>query len=228
MKKFVNFLTIIRLISTFILPFIWNAINPNILIILVTVILLTDFFDGFFARMFNVQTIFGSCLDTIADKTFGIVLVLILAKSYKLLYLVFLLELFIAIVNVVGSLLGATTKSSFIGKIKMWVMGIALFLVMINIFSVEINEVINVTFIDKTVTSYIVDLMCSLTAGSQLIVAVDYLKQISKEIQDNHKNPKYKKITYKFKNKDKIIYALFSTEFYKNNKNQPLSKIFLS
>ena len=86
MKVFVNSLTLIRLLATFILPFVWRILSPLGIIIFVSCVLLTDFFDGLFARTFHVQSLFGSLLDTIADKVFGIVIILIVAIYYPIYY----------------------------------------------------------------------------------------------------------------------------------------------
>ena len=60
MKIFVNILTIIRLIATFVLPIIWKSFSPLWILIFVICILLTDFLDGFLARKFKVSTLLGS------------------------------------------------------------------------------------------------------------------------------------------------------------------------
>ena len=71
-KIFVNALTIIRLLATFVLPFIWRLTSPLCIFIFVVTILLTDMLDGIFARSFHVQSLFGSILDAVADKTLGV------------------------------------------------------------------------------------------------------------------------------------------------------------
>ena len=74
MKIFVNALTIIRILATIILPLLWIYIPPIYLLIFVIIILLTDVFDGVLARRFHVQSLFGTLMDAIADKIFGIIL----------------------------------------------------------------------------------------------------------------------------------------------------------
>lgn len=76
MLNFSILLTLLRLISSItILPFllIWflptNSFNINLMLSIFFILLgLTDFFDGFFARKYNQETLLGGLLDPIADK----------------------------------------------------------------------------------------------------------------------------------------------------------------
>ena len=68
-----NFLSLLRI---FLSPFVWvvvslsekNSEYTSWVLILVVVIVLTDFFDGFIARKFGQVTPLGQYLDPIADK----------------------------------------------------------------------------------------------------------------------------------------------------------------
>ena len=84
MKIFVNVLTLLRIFGTLFLPFIWATHIIPLIITYVVILLATDSFDGFLARKFHVQTLFGQIADTIADKILGIVLLIIAANSEKL------------------------------------------------------------------------------------------------------------------------------------------------
>lgn len=225
MKKFVNFLTIIRIVATFILPFIWRVLNPFLIIVFVSLVLLTDFFDGLLARKFHVQSLFGSLLDTVADKVFGIVIVLIIALYFPIYYIILVLEASIALINLLAAFRGATTKSSFLGRAKMWVLGIAIVFAMISIFQ---NDLLNVGFLN-TLVSLIVDnqeLIISssvfVTAGSELMIVIDYSRRIIKELKN-----KSEKIVYNFKSEKELKYVLFDTEYYLSHKNLPYSKHLL-
>ena len=81
MKIFVNSLTMLRMLATILLPILWIFLDPIYMLIFVVIILSTDFFDGMLARKFNVQTLFGSLADQFADKSFGIIILLILSRS---------------------------------------------------------------------------------------------------------------------------------------------------
>lgn len=71
MKHLPNILSLSRifviplLVGSFFMPFPWSN---WIAFILFTVASLTDFFDGYFARIYNVTSILGKFLDPIADK----------------------------------------------------------------------------------------------------------------------------------------------------------------
>ena len=68
-----NFLTILRLSFPFFLCFICILrlelyIEKSLILILFILFSITDFFDGFFARKLNQETIFGKIFDPISDK----------------------------------------------------------------------------------------------------------------------------------------------------------------
>ena len=71
MKNLPNILTIFRiliipiLIYSFYIPGLFSNLIVASLFLLASI---TDFFDGYFARLYKVQSNFGKCLDPIADK----------------------------------------------------------------------------------------------------------------------------------------------------------------
>lgn len=225
MKIFVNVLTIFRLLATFMIPFIWNYASPIVIVLFVAFTLFTDFLDGKLARIFKVQTLFGSILDTIADKMFGIVIILILAQYHKGFYLMMIMELLIALINVIAAILGATTKSSFLGKCKMWVLGIAIFLGLVSIFQ---DNLIRIDLIKDYISLFIenekiiISNAVFMTIGSEIIVAIDYFRHVSKELITNKK-----KIKYQFKTDDDLKKVLFDTTYYLEHKTVPLSESLL-
>lgn len=228
MKVFVNSLTMLRVLATVILPIIWKFLNPVGIIIFVIAILSTDFFDGLLARKFKVQTLFGSILDQVADKMFGIIILLIIGVYEPIFYLVAVMEMLIALINIGGGVRGARTNSSFLGKTKMWVMGIATTFALISIFDKQLYQLIDIAFIKEQLIQFmtykeqIVFGFAFLTIGSQVMVALDYGKNINKEIKDNKK-----KIKYNFKSNEELKKVLFDTKYYLKNKDLPYSKHFL-
>ncbi|MBO5475405.1 MAG: CDP-alcohol phosphatidyltransferase family protein [Bacilli bacterium] len=224
MKVFVNSLTLIRLLATFILPFVWRILSPLGIIIFVSCVLLTDFFDGLFARTFHVQSLFGSLLDTIADKVFGIVIILIVAIYYPIYYIIAILEIIIALINVVAASIGLRTKSSFIGRAKMWVLGISTVMGIIYIFQ---TDLIKIAFLKPVLDLILANkdiLMASvfLTAGSEIMVGIDYVRKLTKEFKESQN-----KIKYNFKTSEELKHILFDTEYYLANKEMPMSKHLL-
>lgn len=228
MKKFVNFLTISRLLATFVMPIIWYRLNPIYLLIIVSLLLLTDFFDGFLARTFKVQSLFGMIMDVVADKAFGIMIVLILARKLPIFYIPFCLEIGIALINLLAAIFGATTRSSFLGRVKMWFLGFSIFLGILSIFSLEILNFAHYKYI-LAILSFLTNNIEStifawifLTAGAELMVAIDYLRRILKEL-----NNKDGKIKYKLKPKSELMKVLFDTKEYTKNRYKPISEQLL-
>lgn len=223
MKKFVNFLTIMRIIATLIMPFIWHFCGVWFILIFVSIILLTDFFDGFLARTFHVQSLFGSVSDSVADKIFGIVLLLIVAAVFPIYYSLVLFELIIAAINIYAAIRGATTKSTFLGKFKMWLLGISTVIGLIVIFEstlITYNIPIINTIIENKDSLLIYSVL--ITSGSELTVILDYARHIVKELKS--KKPKVK---YRLKDDESLMYVLFDTEYFLSHKNLPLSKHLL-
>lgn len=218
MKLFVNLLTVIRFISTIVLPIIWQRLSPLVVTIYVLAILLTDFFDGFLARKFRVQTLFGAIADAIADKLFAIVFLLIISKYYRVFYLSLLMELIISSINVFAAFRGATTKSSFLGKVKTVILSISMFCAVVMIFYEEINSIQYINNIYYIVNDSLLSTCVYLAVGSEIMVALDYLRRSFDEISSS-KN----KVVYKFKNRKRLIEVLFDTEYFMKNSNVPLS-----
>ena len=66
--KIINGLTILRIFLGLPIVFALNNGNNDIFVFLLIIAALTDFFDGYFARKYNHQSIFGARLDPLADK----------------------------------------------------------------------------------------------------------------------------------------------------------------
>lgn len=228
MKKFVNCLTGSRILATLILPFLWKILNPIAIVIFVVLILLTDFFDGMLARKYNVQTLFGMILDQVADKAFGIMMLLIIGIYEPTFYLLVIMEVVIAVINVLAALRGATTKSSFLGKTKMWFLGAATFIALVSIFEKQLLDIIRIDYIRNLLLTFmenkdvIILVAVSITVGAQIMVATDYTRHILKELKKSNEE-----IEYNFKSKKEIMKVLFDTKYYLKNKNLSYAKHFL-
>lgn len=83
LRQIPNFLTSLRLaiipllVAAFYIPNIWSNITTTILFSIAAV---TDYFDGYLARLMKAQSNFGKCLDPIADKLLVIVAIVMLIK----------------------------------------------------------------------------------------------------------------------------------------------------
>lgn len=223
MKKFVNLLTILRIIATLIMPFIWHYCGVWFILIFVSAILLTDFFDGFLARTFHVQSLFGSVADSVADKIFGIVLLLIVAAVFPIYYSLVVFEILIACINIYAAIRGAKTYASFLGKFKMWLLGFSTVFGLIVIFESALVTY-NIPIINIIIENKDILLIYSvlITSGSELTVILDYARHIIKELRSE--KPKVK---YRLKDDERLMYVLFDTEYFLSHKNLPLSKHLL-
>lgn len=194
MKIFVNLMTTIRFAYTLILPILKLRISNTAFIINIVILFLTDSWDGILARKFKVQTLYGSVMDTIADKTLSIILLsMLLINKLDILSLVLLCEIIISIPNVIGMITGKKTKSSWIGKIKMWLLSITIVLSYLNYFDIVDY---NVVIISSVITIIL-----------QLFAIHGYIRTLlsQKEIKQERKP---------INNLADLKYVLFDTDYY--------------
>ncbi len=196
MKIFVNLITTIRFIYTIILPILQIRISNTAFIINLVILFLTDTIDGFLARKFNVQTFYGSLMDTIADKTLSIVLLIILANHINLLYVVLLCEILIALLNSVEMARRKRTKSLIVGKVKMWFLAITIVCGYLHYFNAITIEVINI--------------LCIVTVTLQIVTFVAYIKYLELQKENLREKPT-------LKTPKDLKYILFDTDFYLNS-----------
>ncbi len=193
MKIFVNLITTFRFGFTLILPILKTKISNVFFIISIITLFLTDSIDGILARKFKVQTLYGSMMDTVADKTLSIVLLLMSMKKVDILSIVLLCEILIAIINIVGMAIGKKTQSSLLGKAKMWVLSITIVLSYMNLFNI----------IDYNIVIF----SSVITIIMQIFVTMDYIKSLIKQKWVvNKKQP--------IKNIQELRYILFDTKYY--------------
>lgn len=113
-----NILTLSRIILVIFISF-FHIFNLNKLaIFLIVLASITDFLDGFLARKWNTTSISGAKLDTIADKVFGIVLLISLIFNNKMFIIILTFELLISLFNIYFYKKTNITKSLYIGKFK--------------------------------------------------------------------------------------------------------------
>ena len=75
-----NILTLSRLFFTFPLIIFLEINKPNFVLALIILGGITDYFDGYFARKFNLTTKFGAIIDPLSDKIFLLIPLLWLSK----------------------------------------------------------------------------------------------------------------------------------------------------
>lgn len=99
-KNIPNILTISRLVLTPIIIILGLVFNQyQLVIILSSICALTDLFDGKLARKWNIVSEKGAKLDASADKIFSIGLILCLIRKVRSLFIILILEIFIAAYN---------------------------------------------------------------------------------------------------------------------------------
>jgi cardiolipin synthase len=83
-SSFPNFLTTFRVFASILMAFIYYLnvpYNHEILFFIFMISSISDFFDGYLSRKWNVVSNFGTCLDPISDKLLLVISLLILVHS---------------------------------------------------------------------------------------------------------------------------------------------------
>lgn len=245
-KIIVNGLTLSRVAGTIAMPLMVNTLSAPIFLLVVAAILFTDCLDGILARHWKVSTIFGSLLDMGADKLFGFAVLITLSTMYPIMSIPLILETLIAGVNIKAAENNSVAKSSEIGRIKTWVMGLSMCSLLMTGLSPElatslesvniqtISPVMNeLLYLIKEIGNKVLNFVnqnkqtiesiaatASITAES--IVATDYT---IKAIKGKDKNSNTYKIAELIKNKKFVEYAkkvLFDENYYKETKDMPI------
>ncbi len=222
-KIIVNGLTISRIIGSCLLPFVFSDTKIPLLIGFLTVLFITDFLDGKLSRYWDVKTIGGRILDPIGDKMLALSCMLILLKRHEYLILLLVLELGVILLNIIRTLKGEVVKSSFIGKVKTWLLSIALIFAVMNFLNPNfVNEILGYLGVETTVFTIsdgIVFSAIMFAAGSLLVTFICYLKE---SIDYGHRMPKSKT---KFKSAKEIFVRLFDEEKFLEDSDKPLIEI---
>lgn len=225
----VNSITMTRVIGTFLMPFVSLKFTAEQLVAYIIILLITDSIDGIMARRLKVSTLFGALLDTLADKLLAIATLIILARSYPIMWLPLISEVIITLINVLSGTKGSTIESTILGKTKTWILGLCTVFGFITIFADDfINLFDNSTtigtclinifkFISKN-SKIIMFIIAFIATISSMIVAINYFLKHHKEIIDNQRSGFYNK-KYKLKKGKDLKEALFSTEFYEKTMN---------
>lgn len=150
---------------------------------------LTDFIDGFLARKLHVQSFFGSLLDALSDKAFGIVCLLLLSTLNPVFLAIIGLELGIFAINYHSIQNNNNIKSSYAGKAKTLLLAGT---IVGSFFSYDVPTVrellnyINVasfTTLVETNPNLLSTILAIPAIGASLYVAKDYVN-IAKKQED--------------------------------------------
>lgn len=129
----VNFLTFLRIIGIFLIVISFYYFSGFTTAIIALICYISDFLDGFLARRFKCSTFFGSVFDTLADKLFIIVNLVLLIKITILSIIPIVIEIIIGIVQYYKYLNRIRVYSNVFGKLKMWIVGITVVLLYLTI-----------------------------------------------------------------------------------------------
>ena len=104
MKIIVNLITTIRFLCALMTPILKLFVSDKVFIITIIVLFMTDSIDGFLARKFKVQSLYGSFMDTIADKALiGLLTIMLLVNQIDILLAMLIGEIIISLINIVRS-----------------------------------------------------------------------------------------------------------------------------
>lgn len=138
-----NKLTVIRmgLVPFFIIAFYYEMyLNKNSLIIATLIFVLasiTDFFDGYLARKYNLVTDFGKFMDPLADKILVAAAMICLVESMRMsawmAVLIISREYAISILRAIAASSGKVIAASNGGKIKTVTQILAIIMLLLNL-----------------------------------------------------------------------------------------------
>lgn len=235
-KCIVNGLTLSRIGATILMPLMLSMLSSSVFLLVIGLILFTDFLDGLLARKWGVSTIFGSLLDMSADKIFGISLLVVLSTMYPIMTIPLVLEVLIGAINIKNAKNGGLGKSSEIGRIKTWVMGLSVCSILLTGLSNDLLKEINTLDMSNSillnlkehVTNFFklindnketiknVGITSSIT--SEAIVATDYMLK-SKNISEKTRKIKLEELK---KNREFIKKIMFDEKYYNETKDMNL------
>lgn len=153
-----NILTLTRIVLTPIIIILGLLNKTNLVIILATICALTDMVDGKLARKWNVVSKKGAKLDTIADKVFGIGIIISLIRKKHLLIYILILEIIIASTNLYYYYKTNKVESLMIGKIKTTFLFLGIIFCMISLYFKVATNITN-GFIYATINLQILSLI---------------------------------------------------------------------
>lgn len=127
-KQIPNLLTVSRVLGMIPVSILMLTGNTLFGMILLGLVLSTDFFDGKIARKYGLVSKFGADLDAVCDKVMAFLLMIPLIFDAPILILNMVLEGLISFSNVKARIIGVDTKTIFIGKIKTCFLSVTLLL----------------------------------------------------------------------------------------------------
>ena len=208
-------ITSTRLFAAFVLPLLYYYKDSKVISVCAIFLFFSDFIDGKLARKLNVQTFFGSILDSCCDKLLCISALAMIGYTYKIMWLPLILELAIFMVNVYAYRGNKNVQSSKVGKLKTLVLD---FSIVVSLALITLSHMDLKYSITKEFESTIISVVAGIIIGSEIIALSDYSKKA-------FKGP-IKSFTYaKLIPLKDLFKILFDTNFYIKHKDSPLREL---
>ena len=251
-KVLVNIITGLRTIGAIAIVPIFTTGGGIAAGVAATCFFITDFIDGQLARRLKVQSFFGSLLDSISDKLFGIICLSLLATQNPIFIAIIASEIAIVAANYIAAQNNKNVQSSKIGKAKTLLLGATITGSFFCTCAPTLREILkftNVAALDKLLSinpNILTTLLAIPAVAASTYVLSDYVKKatskeeptieknndielLEQEIKDiqNKKEEleKEKKKIKELKSRKEIIHDLFDTEFYLEHKDDSVKKL---
>lgn len=252
-KILVNLITGIRSLGTVAIIPIFLQCGSFVTALAAAGFLVTDFIDGFLARKLKVQSFFGSLLDAVSDKAFGIICLLLLSTLNPIFLAIIGLELGILAVNYKSGMNDNNVQTSKPGRAKTLLLGATIVGSFFCYGAPTIKELLNYVNVStlNTLLETNPDILTSILAtpaiAANLYVMSDYLNiakkqnkqkeevakpsltEISKnlqEIADQRADLLQQKEEIKeLKSRQEIMHDLFDTDFYLEHRDDNLKSL---
>lgn len=242
----VNLITAIRSLGTVAIIPLFTSCGTLVTGLAAMGFFLTDFIDGFLARKLHVQSFFGSLLDALSDKAFGIVCLMLLSTLNPIFLAIIGLELGIFAINYHNGQNNKNVQSSKAGKAKTLLLAATVVGSFFSYAAPTIKELLNYVNIStfNTLLEMNPDILSTIlaipTIGASIYTAKDY---ISKGKEEPKKEPsisleeiaaqKEQLLQQKaeietqlvLKSKEEIIHDLFDTEYYLEHKDDQIKSL---
>ncbi len=181
-KVLVNLITFIRSLGSIAIIPIYATLGSFAAGLATVGFFATDFIDGQLARRLHVESFFGSLLDGLSDKAFGIICLILLSTVNPIFLSVIALELGILAINYKSIERGNNAKSSIAGKAKTCLLAATIVGSFFCHAAPTVKEILN--YINVTSLNSLLELNPKLlstilaipTIGASLYVASDYKK----------------------------------------------------
>lgn len=186
-KVLVNLITFVRSLGTIAIVPIYALCGTFTTALAVAGFFATDFIDGQLARRLHVESFFGSLLDGLSDKAFGIICLLLLSTLNPIFLGVIAAEIGILAINYKSIERGNNAKSSIAGKVKTVLLAASIVGSFFAYSAPTLKEILNYVNITSLNTlleqnpNIVSTILATTTLGASMFVAGDYVKKAKEQ-----------------------------------------------